>query len=175
MLANPHSKPTSLLPEYFASILSSRRSFDRTSRGNSGVEAGFSMVSAALSLPSSTDSFCFSPPLLSVFSESSCAETVVAAVEPVVDAADSNLGVTERLLSVLLSSSPIENSNSFGSGPFVCCKVLLLRWRGVLVDGRRAGLFADRPALAASWADRWRACSSAIRASIAPRMRFPNR
>ena len=142
-----------LVPWYLASILSNRRNFDLTSSGNSG---GFSV----LSLPSSTVSLFFS--LASVCSDPSfCALSAAVVVAPA-----SNLGVPARLKPdagvPVESSSPIENSNSFGSGPRVCGRLLLLRCRGLVrVDGRRAGRVV---VLAAS---RWRACSSAIVRSMA--------
>lgn len=145
------------VPWYLASILSNRRNFDLTSIGNSG---GFSVLSLT---PSSTVSLFFSP-------ASVCSAPSLCALSAAVDPA-SNLGVPARLNPdagvPVESSSPIENSNSFGSGPRVCGRVLLLRCRGLVrVDGRRAGRAA---VLAAS---RWRACSSAMRASMAPRMRW---
>ena len=145
------------VPWYLASILSNRRNFDLTSIGNSG---GFSVLSLP---PSSTVSLFFSP-------ASVCSAPSLCALSAGVDPA-SNLGVPARLNPdagvPVESSSPIENSNSFGSGPRVCGRLLLLRCRGLVrVDGRRAGRVA---VLAAS---RWRACSSAMRASMAPRMRW---
>lgn len=106
----------------------------------------------------------------------------------------------DALLDPPLSSSrslPTPTSNSFGSGPRPvlnnCCAALPLRWRGVVrVDARRDKLLpvpvpVPAPVLLmvvpdrvlelvlelalASCAERWRACSSAMRASIAPRRR----
>lgn len=147
-----------IVPWYLASILSNRRNFDLTSIGNSG---GFSVLSLT---PSSTVSLFFSP--AAVCSDPSFCALSAAVVDPV-----SNLGVPARLNPdagvPVESSSPIENSNSFGSGLRVCGRLLLLRCRGLVrVDGRRAG---REVVLAAS---RWRACSSAMRASMAPRMRW---
>lgn len=83
----------------------------------------------------------------------------------------SGRGVPERLDS---SSSPMVNSasNSLGSGPRTGVPLFRLgrgRWPGELVleAGRRADL--DRERL--SWAVFWRACSSAIRESMASRKR----
>lgn len=62
-------------------------------------------------------------------------------------------------------------SNSLGSGPLTGVPVLRLgrvRWDEEELGGRRAEL--EREML--SWADFWRACSSAMRESMASRRRF---
>lgn len=167
------------VPWYLDSILSNRRSLARTSIGKSGVGAGFESALSApvesLLFDSAADDCAFSSSAPTSVAEPSVGAAAVVVVVVVWDAttelAVAVEGEGDSDDSAGVSSSPKENSKSVGSGPGppVCGSELLLRCRGVLVDVRREGFVRAAPA---SWADRCRACSSAMRASIAPRIRY---
>jgi hypothetical protein len=142
------------LPVYFGSSLSSLRRRSCTSGGISGVLSGFSSATASLS------SSFFSLP---------------SSLAPSLECAFSfGRGVVARL--GWSSSSPITNSE--GSGPFPAGAPLLLSPSLDLADRFDGDRLREPERL---WAELERgdvagvvrcfACSSAIRASIAPRMR----
>jgi hypothetical protein len=134
------------------------------SRGNSGGCSGFTSTSA---VGPSSSSFLPSP--FSPFSAPSSAGCAFSF----------GRGVPARL--GWSSSSPMTNSgsNSEGSGPFPAGATLLLSPsfdRAVRFEGERFREFdlraveLDREGVV-GWVDFWRACSSAILASMAPRRR----
>lgn len=147
---------------YLGSSLSSLRSRVCTSGGIAGALSGFSSVSAVSSLSS-----CFSLP----------SSTVVAA--SVIGAFSFGFGVPVRL--GCSSSSPTTNSgsNSEGSGPLPVGGAALPSAslpRAVRFEGDRLREFDRRGAAPARGGTegvvRCFACSSAMRASMAPRMRW---
>lgn len=148
--------------EYLGSSLSSLRSRVCTSGGISGAFSGFSSASAAFSLAS-----CFSLP------------SSGAAVASAAGAFSFGLGVPVRLGCSSLSPTTNSGSNSEGSGPLPVSDAVLLS-PSLLRDADRCDgerfLEFDRLGLAPARGGtdgvvRCFACSSAIRASMAPRMR----
>lgn len=152
------------LPVYLGSNLSNLRSRSLASGGISGGCSGFSDFSST-----SVSAACVSSFLSSPFS----------AVASAGGAFSLGRGVPARL--GWSSSSPMTNSgsNSEGSGPLPDGAALLLSPsldRAVRVDGDRLreldrrAVELDREGVV-GWVAFWRACSSAILASMAPRMR----
>ena len=149
--------------EYFGSSLSSLRSRVCTSGGISGAFSGFSSASVAFSLSS-----CFSLPSWG------------AAVASAAGAFSFGLGVPVRLGCSSPSPTTNSGSNSEGSGPLPVSGDAVLLSPSLLLDadrcdGERFREF-DRLGLAPARGGtdgvvRCFACSSAIRASMAPRMR----
>lgn len=153
------------IPWYLDSSLSSLRSLALTSAGSSvgfcssgsaSCAGGSFSVASVFVLPSDSSARSPSPGVLTSEARSGV----------------STRGVAERLEA---SSSPIVNSgsNSLGSGPRTGVLVPVLRlgrerWPGErLLEPGRVDLERER----FSWAAFWRACSSAIRESMASRKR----
>lgn len=158
---------TPCIPWYRDSSLSSLRNLALTSAGNS----------AGLCSSGSASGVGFSFPAASVVVLSSV--TSARSPSPGVVTSDARSGVSTRGVPDRLepSSSPIANSasNSLGSGPRVGVLVPVFRrgrerWPGerLLEPGRREDLEREMFSCAAFW----RACSSAIRESMASRKRW---
>lgn len=154
------------IPWYRDSSLSSLRSLALTSAGNS---AGFCSSGSA-----SGAGVSFSAVSVVVLRSVSSARSP----SPGVVTSEARSGVSTRGVPARLeSSSPMANSasNSLGSGPRTGVLVPVLRlgrerWLGerLLEPGRRVDLEREM----FSWAAFWRACSSAIRESMASRKRW---
>lgn len=160
LLVLPTTQGRVHLPEYLGSNLSSLRKRSWTSGGISGALSGFSSASATASSSFFSLAFSDAPSVGSAFSF--------------------GRGVAARL--GWSSSSPMTNSgsNSEGSGPLPVGAALLLspsldradRFEGErLRELERRAVELDRGGVDDCGLVRCFACSSAIRASMAPRMR----